>query len=121
VQLTVLVGPTGAEPCLVDADLYVPDGASAAAPVPAILTTNGFGGSKDDQAGAAAAFGREGYLTLSYTGLGFPNSDCKISLDDPDFDGKAAKQLVDYLAGLKADNSGRILDMVAKDSGAGDT
>ena len=96
-----------------DADLYVPDGVTAATPAPAVLTTNGFGGSKDDQAGAAAAFGREGYVTLSYTGLGFPNSGCKISLDDPDYDGKAASQLVDYLAGLKADNSGRVLDMVA--------
>jgi len=65
VQLTVLVGPTGTEPCLVDADLYLPDGVSAAAPAPAILTTNGFGGSKDDQSGAAQAFGREGYVTLS--------------------------------------------------------
>lgn len=117
VQLTVLVGPTGTEPCLVDADLYVPAGVSAAAPAPAILTTNGFGGSKNDQAGAAAAFGREGYVTLSYTGLGFPNSGCKIYLDDPDYDGKAAKQLVDYLAGSKADNSGRVLDMVAKEAG----
>ena len=66
-----------------------------------MLTTNGFGGSKDDQAGAAQAFGREGYVTLSYTGLGFPNSGCKITLDDPDYDGKAATQLVDYLAGLQ--------------------
>ena len=92
---------------------------SAAKPAPAVLTTNGFGGSKDDQAGAAQAFGREGYVTLSYTGLGFPNSGCKIALDDPDYDGKAAKQLVDYLAGRKADNSGRVLDMVAK-NGPGD-
>ena len=113
VQLTVKVGPSGTTSCLVDADLYVPAGVSAANPAPAVLTTNGFGGSKDDQAGAAQAFGREGYVTLSYTGLGFPNSGCKITLDDPDYDGKAAKQLVDYLAGRKADNSGRVLDMVA--------
>jgi predicted acyl esterase len=119
VQLTVHVGPAGTTSCLVDADLYVPAGVSAAAPAPAVLTTNGFGGSKDDQAGAAKAFGREGYITLSYTGLGFPNSGCKIALDDPDYDGKAAKQLVDYLAGRKADNSGRILRMVAK-NGPGD-
>ena len=119
VQLTVHVGPTGRTSCLVDADLYVPDGVTAATPAPAVLTTNGFGGSKDDQAGAAEAFGREGYVTLSYTGLGFPNSGCKITLDDPDYDGKAASQLVDYLAGLKADNAGRVLDMVATNA-AGD-
>ncbi len=116
VQLTVLVGPAGTTSCLVDADLWVPDGATAASPAPAVLTTNGFGGSKDDQAGAARALAREGYLTLSYTGLGFPDSGCKIALDDPDQDGRAASQLVDYLAGTKADNSGRVLDMVAKNA-----
>lgn len=91
----------------------VPAGAAAA-----VLALMGGAGTlaKGDQAGAAAAFGREGYVTLPYTGLGFPNSGCKISLDDPDFDGKAAKQLVDHLAGLKADNSGRVLDFIAADA-----
>lgn len=115
-KIDVLVGPANDVTCTIDADLYVPDTATAATPAPAVLTTNGFGGDKDDQAGAGQAFGREGYVTLSYTGLGFPDSGCKITLDDPDFDGKAAKQLVDYLAGLKADNSGRVLDMVAKEA-----
>ncbi|HUS23117.1 MAG TPA: CocE/NonD family hydrolase, partial [Aeromicrobium sp.] len=36
---------------------------------------------------------------LSYSGLGFGGSDCKITLDDPDWDGKAASQLVSYLGG----------------------
>jgi ABC-2 type transport system ATP-binding protein len=116
VTLTVRVGPTDTTVCTVDADLYVPAGVDAANPAPAVLTTNGFGGSKDDQAGAARALGREGYVTLSYTGLGFPDSGCKITLDDPDYDGKAAKQLVDYLAGRKADDAGRTLDMVALDA-----
>ncbi|MGH8892734.1 MAG: CocE/NonD family hydrolase [Actinomycetes bacterium] len=116
VRLTVLVGPDDDVECIVDADLYVPDGVDAANPAPAVLTTNGFGGSKDDQAGAARALGREGYVTLSYTGLGFPDSGCKITLDDPEYDGKAATQLVDYLAGTKADDAGRTLDMVARNA-----
>ena len=58
--------------------------------MPAILTTNGFGGSKADQAGLGEAFAKRGYAVLSYTGLGFPDSGCKISLDDPGVDGKAA-------------------------------
>ena len=114
--IDVTVGPADDKTCTIDADLYVPSTATGATPAPAVLTTNGFGGSKDDQAGAGQAFGREGYVVLSYTGLGFPNSDCKITLDDPDFDGKAATQLVDYLAGDKADNSGRVLDMVAEEA-----
>ena len=67
--------------------------------MPAILTTNGFGGSKDDQAGIGKAFAARGYAVLSYSGLGFGGSGCKITLDDPDYDGKAAQQLVSYLGG----------------------
>ena len=85
--------------CTVDADLYKPHSASAANRVPAILTTNGFGGSKDDQAGIGRAFAQRGYAVLSYTGLGFPDSGCKISLDDPGVDGTAAKSLVTFLGG----------------------
>jgi ABC-2 type transport system ATP-binding protein len=116
VQLTVVVGPDDDVECTVDADLWVPDGVSAATPAPAVLTTNGFGGSKDDQAGAARALAREGYVTLSYTGLGFPDSGCKITLDDPAYDGKAASQLVDYLAGEKTDDAGNTVDVVAMES-----
>jgi predicted acyl esterase len=85
--------------CTVDADLYKPHSASAADRVPAILTTNGFGGSKDDQAGIGRAFAQRGYAVLSYTGLGFPDSGCKISLDDPAVDGTTAKSLVTFLGG----------------------
>jgi predicted acyl esterase len=109
-QFEVTVGPANDQTCLIDADIHVPSTATTAAPAPAILTTNGFGGSKDDQDGAGQAFGREGYVTLSYTGLGFPDSGCKITLDDPDYDGKAAKQLVDFLGGTKTDTGGHTVD-----------
>jgi predicted acyl esterase len=85
--------------CRIDADLYKPHSATRAARVPTILTTNGFGGSKADQAGLGAAFAKRGYAVLSYTGLGFPDSGCKISLDDPGVDGKAATSLVTFLGG----------------------
>ena len=39
---------------------------------------------------------------LSYSGLGFGKTNCKITLDDPDWDGKAGKQMVDVLAGKRA-------------------
>ena len=85
--------------CTIDADLYRPHSSGPSARVPAILTTNGFGGSKTDQAGLGRAFAERGYAVLSYTGLGFPDSGCKISLDDPDVDGKAASALVTFLGG----------------------
>jgi predicted acyl esterase len=121
----VQVGPADDQACTVDADLYLPDGVSRRHPAPAILSTNGFGGSKDDggEAAIGRGFAREGYVVLTYTGLGFPNSGCKIYLDDPDYDGKAGKQMVDVLAGEKAyvDETGaeRRLRVVAQES-AGD-
>jgi ABC-2 type transport system ATP-binding protein len=103
VEVETLVGPADDIPCTVQADLYRPAGVDADHPAPAILTTNGFGGAKDDdgQAGGSSAFAKAGYVVLSYSGLGFGGSDCKIYLDDPDYDGKAGKQLVDVLAGTK--------------------
>jgi ABC-2 type transport system ATP-binding protein len=85
--------------CDVVGDLYTPAAASSSNRMPAILTTNGFGGSKDDQAGIGTAFAQRGYVVLSYSGLGFGGSDCKITLDDPDWDGVAGSQLVSYLGG----------------------
>ena len=85
--------------CTIDADLYRPHSAGPDRRVPAILTTNGFGGSKADQAGIGRAFAQRGYTVLSYTGLGFPDSGCKIALDDPGVDGVAARSLVTFLGG----------------------
>jgi ABC-2 type transport system ATP-binding protein len=95
-----VVGPNDDQHCDVVGDLYKPNGADAAHPAPAILTTNGFGGSKDDQATEAKAFATRGYVVLSYSGLGFGGSGCKITLDDRDYDGKAGSQLITYLGKL---------------------
>ena len=94
-----MVGPADDTPCDVIGDLYVPDDASSSNPKPAILMTNGFGGSKDDQAELSKMFALRGYVALTYSGLGFGGSDCKITLDDPDWDGKAGSQLISYLGG----------------------
>src|SRR6476646_9730456 len=56
--------PKGGTPCDIVGDLYTPRSASPTHRVPAILTTNGFGGSKDDQAGIGKAFARRGYEVL---------------------------------------------------------
>ncbi|MDQ6648628.1 MAG: CocE/NonD family hydrolase, partial [Actinomycetota bacterium] len=85
--------------CDVVGDLYVPADVTADRPGPAILATNGFGGSKNDQAYIATAFTQHGYVVLSYSGLGFGGSGCPITDDNPAYDGKAAKQLVSFLGG----------------------
>ncbi len=95
----VAVGPGDVQRCDIIGDLYTPAGASPTNPVPAILTTNGFGGSKDDQAGIGDLMASRGYAVLSYSGLGFGGSTCEITLDDPEWDGRAASQLVSFLGG----------------------
>ncbi|MFF4871220.1 CocE/NonD family hydrolase [Streptomyces sp. NPDC000961] len=111
----------GGRSCVVDADLYRPDGVDADHPAPAVLATNGFGGSKSDGSTDAIgkAFAARGYVGLVYSGLGFGKSGCLISLDDPETDGRAASRLVDFLAGTRAADDGTRADFVVRD-GAGD-
>lgn len=118
VRLTV---EAGGRRCAVEADLYRPPGASRAHPVPAVLTTNGFGGSKRDGTtdALARAMAAEGYAVLAYSGLGFGGSGCPVTLDDPAVDGRAASRLVDYLAGTRAADDGSRVDFVTLD-GPGD-
>jgi predicted acyl esterase len=119
VHVDTMVGPAGDTHCDVVGDLYTPAGASRAHPAPAVLTTNGFGGSKDDQKAMASALAQRGYVVLSYSGLGFGGSGCRIELDDPDWDGRAGSQLVSFLAGTKAATDGTTVDDVLLD-GPGD-
>jgi putative CocE/NonD family hydrolase len=101
-DLTITVTGLGPEDrtCQIDADLYVPAGVDKKNPAPALLATNGFGGTKEDQADLAQGFGEHGYVTLSYTGIGFVDGDtCPITLDDREHDGEAASQLIRFLGG----------------------
>ncbi|WP_369147458.1 CocE/NonD family hydrolase [Streptomyces sp. R44] len=108
----------GGRSCTVDADLYRPAGVDAAHPAPAVLATNGFGGSKSDGSTAAIgrAFAERGYVGLVYSGLGFGKSGCLISLDAPEADGRAAARLVDFLAGSRAADDGTRADFVTRDA-----
>lgn len=114
----VHVGPSGATTCNIIGDLYRPADATASHPDPAILTTNGFGGSKNDQTQMAEQFASQGYVVLSYSGLGFGGSGCPIELDDPDWDGKAASQLVTFLGGGMAATDGTTVNYVIHDQTA---
>ncbi|KPC79120.1 peptidase S15 [Streptomyces sp. NRRL S-4] len=108
----------GDRSCTVDADLYRPAGVDARNPAPAVLATNGFGGSKSD--GSTDVIGRSfaerGYVGLVYSGLGFGRSGCLITLDDPAIDGEAASGLVDFLAGTRAADDGTKADYVTSDA-----
>jgi predicted acyl esterase len=119
-HFSVKTGPDQNVPCDIVGDLYRPASATAKNPAPAILTTNGFGGSKDDQANTGKLQASRGYVVLSYSGLGFGGSGCKITLDDRDYDGIAASQLVTFLGGGKAAKDGTRVDYVQHDRVAHD-
>ncbi|MFH9059978.1 CocE/NonD family hydrolase [Streptomyces coeruleorubidus] len=108
----------GGRSCTVDADLYRPAGVDREHPAPAVLGTNGFGGSKSDGSTdtIGKAFAQRGYVSLVYSGLGFGRSGCLISLDDPGIDGAAAAQLVDFLGGKRAADDGSTADFVTLDA-----
>src|SRR3954467_2881753 len=111
----VMTGPKSDTPCTIAADLYKPNDASAANPAAAVMATNGFGGSKTDFPALGSAYARRGYVFLAYSGLGFGGSGCKITLDDPDWDGRAGSQLVSFLGGTKAATDGTKADYVLQD------
>ncbi|MGD7789257.1 CocE/NonD family hydrolase [Propionibacteriaceae bacterium Y1700] len=85
--------------CRIDADLIVPDGVDADHPAPAVLGTHGFGQDRSQDRPTHLMMAREGYVVLAYDALGFGGSTCKLGLDDPEWDGRAASQLVDFLGG----------------------
>lgn len=105
---TVQIGaPDAPRTCKIVGDLRVPAGVAPGKPAPgAVLATNGFGGNKsgtgpNGNGSYAARFAEQGYVTLSYSGLGFGGSSCDIYVDEPKFDGQAGSQLVSFLGGAK--------------------
>jgi putative CocE/NonD family hydrolase len=95
------VGPDGTTECDIVGDLYLPVEASPVERVPALLTTHGWGATKDEPAGLARGFAERGYAVLSYSGLGFGGSTCNVTIDDREYDGKAASQLISFLGGAE--------------------
>jgi predicted acyl esterase len=95
----VHVGPGNATACNIIGALYRPKDATKQNPAPAVLTTNGFGGDYTDQEGLAANLATDGYVVLTYSGLGFGHSSCRIEMDSPQWDGEAASRLITFLGG----------------------
>ncbi|MGC9670820.1 alpha/beta fold hydrolase [Planosporangium sp. 12N6] len=108
-MITVRTGPAGDQEVTLDTRLYLPRGASADHPVPAVLLAHGFGGTKLDTAADAEDLAGHGYAVLTWTAQGFGRSTGEIHLDSPDWEVKDAKGLVDWLAGraeIRTDGAG---------------
>jgi putative CocE/NonD family hydrolase len=110
----VHVGPRNGTACKVIGALYRPTGATKQTPDPAVLTTNGFGGDYTDQEGLAADLATDGYVVLTYSGLGFGQSSCRIEMDSPQWDGEAASQLITFLGGGSEATNGTRVDYVER-------
>ena len=108
--IVVALAPSAASAAIVEADrvatsfddtpivynLFLPDGASADAPVPAILTTHGWGGTRASS--PPSAFLDAGYAVLSWDQRGFGESGGEVKVDDPDFEARDVSALIDVLA-----------------------
>jgi ABC-2 type transport system ATP-binding protein len=97
-MLRVLSGPTGDQPVELDSAFFVPEGATAQRPVPAVLLAHGFGGTKESVRADAEDLAELGYAVLTYTARGFGRSGGQIHLDHPDYEVRDAQRLLDWLA-----------------------
>ncbi|GAB7049678.1 alpha/beta fold hydrolase [Catenuloplanes indicus] len=97
-MLTVRSGPAGDEPVTLDTRYFLPDGASEARKVPALLLAHGFGGDMHSVHEQAERLAAEGYAVLTWTARGFGRSGGQIHLDSADHEVKDAQRLLDWLA-----------------------
>jgi ABC-2 type transport system ATP-binding protein len=89
---------SGADAVELDTTLYLPAGATADDPAPAVLLAHGFGGSKDSVAADARDLAGRGYVVLAWSARGFGASTGQIGLDDPRYEVADVSTLLDVLA-----------------------
>jgi len=81
--------------------LFEPAGASASNPVPAILMTHGWSGSRQTTTtGMVGALLSHGYAVLTWDSRGFGQSGGVVELDSPAYEVRDARALIDLLATL---------------------
>lgn len=84
------------------ATLMLPDGASAQNPVPVVLKTHGWGGSRDKSTeGFNGTLLKRGYAILTWDSRGFGHSGGEANVGAPGFEVDDAKALISYLASRK--------------------
>ncbi|HEX2240711.1 MAG TPA: alpha/beta fold hydrolase [Actinomycetota bacterium] len=82
------------------ATLMLPAGASDTSPVPVILYTHGWGGTRITSAtGTAESLLEKGYAVFTWDARGFGDSGGEANIDSVEFEVKDVQALMDYLAG----------------------
>ena len=77
---------------------FFPDSASASSPVPVIMRTHGWGGSRETTAtGFVQQLLDNGYGVLTFDSRGFGESGGTVEIDSPDFEARDASALIDVL------------------------
>src|SRR5215212_8570831 len=80
--------------------IFRPAGASRTSPVPFIMHSHGWGGSRTKDPAAFQKWLDAGYGVLSFDQRGFGESGGKAHVENPDFEGQDVQRLVDMVAGL---------------------
>ena len=79
--------------------MFAPDNASASNPVPAVMRTHGWGGSRETTpTGFVQQLLDNGYAVLTWDSRGFGESGGTVEIDSPDFEARDASALIDVLA-----------------------
>jgi ABC-2 type transport system ATP-binding protein len=79
--------------------LFLPPGASAASPVPIILMTHGWGGSRQTTpTGSVAMLLHAGYAVLTWDQRGFGQSGGRAEVDSQEFEVRDVQALIDLVA-----------------------
>src|SRR5688572_32820017 len=68
--------------------LFLPDGASAANPVPVVLQTHGWGGTGASDSDEENVFIKEGYGVLTWDQRGVGAAGGQVYIDSPEWEGK---------------------------------
>lgn len=80
--------------------VYKPGGASAQSPVPVILHSHGWGGSRTSSATAFKTELDRGYGVVSIDQRGHGASGGQANVEDPEYEGQDMISVIDYVAGL---------------------
>jgi ABC-2 type transport system ATP-binding protein len=94
-RIPVVDGPKDDQHVTLDTTFFEPVGVKRA---PAIMLAHGFGGSKNSTRAQAVKLARDGYAVLTWSARGHGKSTGQITLDNPDYDVKDVRQLIDWLA-----------------------
>lgn len=92
--------PGSTEPTPICYSLFRPAGASAAKPVPMLLHSHGWGGSRTTDAAAFGSWLQQGFGILSFDQRGFGESGGKAHIETPALEGRDVIALVDLVTAL---------------------